>query len=85
MKRISVFVLISISVFSSVRAQPERVWEVQQLTDPQEKGPGSLTFSNSRPLKIRLVNYEQRQLVLRQQSKGQLDTLRQRARAGLFL
>ena len=85
MKRISVFVIISISVFSSVRAHPERVWEVQQLTDPQEKGPGGATFSNSRPLKISLVNYEQRQLVLRQQSKDQLDALRQKARAGLFL
>ena len=83
--RISVFALISISIFSSIRAQPERVWEVQQLTEPQEKNSGSPTFLNSRPLKIRLVNYEQRQLVLRQQGKGQLDTLRQKARGGLFI
>ncbi|KAE9556764.1 hypothetical protein FO519_000170 [Halicephalobus sp. NKZ332] len=80
MTRIPVFAFILISIFSSIRSQPERVWEIQQVTESQEKNSGLPSLAGSRPLKIRLVNYEQRQLILKQQGKVNLDTLRQKAR-----
>ena len=74
-----------------VAAEPERVWEIQASPDPtsRERILRSPHVANSRPQKIRLVNYEQRHLA-RQQFEGNnarnisyLEMVRQKMRGGL--
>uniref|UniRef100_A0A7E4VUM9 Secreted protein n=1 Tax=Panagrellus redivivus TaxID=6233 RepID=A0A7E4VUM9_PANRE len=73
MRITSIFLPLLAALSALAKPQSDKVWDVQALSSSEHRPLSrSPNYLNSKPTKIRLVNYEQRQLAQRQQesSKG---------------